>query len=140
MRNIGNCLLTLVDRLDQEFSASDFVADVILHLISIPVLRHDVLVSVADAQMRNLLAVEDDLVFPVHFFDGHIWHNVIFRGLGEDRAWSGFQLCDVVSAFLHLFYADAHAPRDFREPALAQILHMIGNDFVFQAVAFAVAF
>jgi hypothetical protein len=49
-------------------------------------------------------------------------------------------LRDVVGAFLHLLNADAHASRDFGEPALAQILHMFGNDFVFQAVAFAVAF
>ena len=90
MRNIGNCLLTLVNRLDQEFSASDFVSDVILHFTSVSVLRHDVLVGVADAQMRDLVAVENDLVFAIYFFDRHIWHNVIFRGLGKDRARSRF--------------------------------------------------
>src|SRR5207302_3539421 len=78
VRNVGNCLLTLVNRFDQELSAPDFVADVILYFTSISILCHDVLVSVADAQMRNLVAVEDDLVFAVHFFNGHIWHHVIF--------------------------------------------------------------
>ena len=140
MRNVGNCLLTLVNRFDQELSAPDFVADVILYFTSISILCHDVLVSVADAQMRNLVAVEDDLVFAVHFFNGHIWHHVIFWGLGKDRPWSGFQLRNIIGAFLHLLDANAYAPRDFRETALAQILHMFGNDFVFQTVAFAVAF
>src|SRR6476659_10862412 len=115
MGNVGNCLLTLVNRLDQEFSAPNFVADVILHFTAISVLRHDVLVSVADAQMRNLLAVEDDLVFAVHFFDGYIGHDVIFRSLGKDRSWSWLELRNVIGAFLHLLDADAHAPRDFRE-------------------------
>ena len=84
VRDVRNRLLALVDRFDQEFSASDFIADVILHFAAIAVLRHDVLVGVADAQMRNLFAVEDDLVFAVDFFDGHVWQDVILRRLGEN--------------------------------------------------------
>ena len=46
-----------MDRLDQKFSASDFVADVIFHFAAVPILRHDVFVGVADAQVRNLFAI-----------------------------------------------------------------------------------
>ena len=86
MRDVRNRLLALMDRFDQEFSAADFVADVILHFTAISVLRHDVFVGVADAQMRNLFAVQDDLVFAVDFFDGHIGQDIILRGGGENRA------------------------------------------------------
>ena len=55
--DIGNGLLALVNRFDQKFSASDLVADVVLHFAAVAVLRHDVFVSIADAQMRNLFAV-----------------------------------------------------------------------------------
>ena len=57
VRNIGNRLLALVNRLDQKFSAPDLVTNVVLHFVSVAVLRHDVLVSIADAQMWNLFAV-----------------------------------------------------------------------------------
>ena len=57
VRDIGNRLLALMDRFDQEFSAADLVADVIFHFAAVAVLRHDVLVSVADAQVRDLFTV-----------------------------------------------------------------------------------
>ncbi len=55
--NVGNGLLTLMDRLDQKFAAPDLVANVILHFAAVAVLRHDVFVGIADAQVRNLFAV-----------------------------------------------------------------------------------
>ena len=57
VRDVGNRLLPLMDRLDQEFSAPDLVTNVVLHFASVMVLRHDVFVSVTDAQMRDLFAV-----------------------------------------------------------------------------------
>ena len=73
MSNVGNCLLALVNRFDQEFSASNFVANVILHFAAIPILRHDVFVGVADAQMRDLFSVQHHLVIAIDLFDRHIW-------------------------------------------------------------------
>src|SRR5947208_8644671 len=70
MRDVGNGLLALMDLFDKKLSAPDFIANVILHFVSIPILRHDVLISIADAQMRNLVAVENDLIFAVYFFHG----------------------------------------------------------------------
>ena len=47
-----------MDRADKEFSAPDFVADVILNFAALGVARgDDVLVKIADPQMRNLLIV-----------------------------------------------------------------------------------
>ncbi len=57
VRDIGNRLLALVDRLDQKFAAPDFIANVIFDFVAIAILRHDVFVSVADAQVWDLLAV-----------------------------------------------------------------------------------
>ena len=48
VRDVGNGLLALVDRSDQEFAAPDFVADVVFDLAAVVVLRDDVFVRVAD--------------------------------------------------------------------------------------------
>src|SRR5213596_3538197 len=56
LRDVGNGLLPLVNRSDQEFAAADFVADVIFDF-AVVILRDDVFVEVADPQMRNLLVV-----------------------------------------------------------------------------------
>ena len=48
VRDIGNRLLALVDRSDQEFAAPDFVADVIFDFSAVAVLRDNVLVDIAD--------------------------------------------------------------------------------------------
>src|SRR5207302_1312116 len=55
--NVGNGLLTLMDRLDQKFAAPDLVANVILHFAAVAILRHDVFVGIADAQVRNLFTI-----------------------------------------------------------------------------------
>ena len=55
LRDIGNGLLALMDRSDEEFAAPDFVADVIFDFAAVIALRDDVLVDVADPQMRDLL-------------------------------------------------------------------------------------
>ena len=56
--NVENCLLAAMNRADQEFSAPDLVADVIFNFAALGVAgRDDVLVKIADPQMRNLLAV-----------------------------------------------------------------------------------
>ena len=57
VRDVGNRLLALVDRSDQEFAAPNFVADVIFDFTAVVVLRDDVFVRVADPQMRNLLVI-----------------------------------------------------------------------------------
>ena len=134
VRDVGDRLLALVDRFDQEFSAADFVADVILHFAAVAVLRHDVFVGVADAQVRDLFAVQDDLVFAVDFFHGHIGQDIILRRLGKNLAGPRIELRDVVGAFLHLLDADAHAARDLGKAPFAEIRHVVGDDLVFEAV------
>ena len=43
-------------------------------------------------------------------------------------------------AFLHLLDADAHPARDFGKTPLPKILHVVGNDLVFEAALFPFAF
>jgi hypothetical protein len=47
VRDVGNRLLALVDRSDQEFAAPDLVADVIFDVSAVVVLRDNVLVEKA---------------------------------------------------------------------------------------------
>ena len=91
--DVRDGLLALVDALDEEFAAADFVADVVLHLGAAAVLRHQVLVGVADAQVRDLVAVEGDLVIAADLLHVDIGQDVVVRVRGEnlaglrDRAW-----------------------------------------------------
>jgi hypothetical protein len=57
VRDVGNGLLALVDRSDQEFAVPDLVANVIFDFAAVVPLRDNVFVDVADPQMRNLLVV-----------------------------------------------------------------------------------
>jgi hypothetical protein len=52
MGNVGNRLLALVDRSDQEFAAPDFVADIVFDFTAVVILRDDILVGITDPQMR----------------------------------------------------------------------------------------
>src|SRR5262244_2569450 len=74
------------------------------------------------------------MVIAVYFFDRHVRQDVVLRRLGEYCARSRIELGDIVRAFLNLLDADSYSPRDLRETPLAQILHVIGDDLVFQAV------
>ena len=57
VRDVGYRLLALMNRFDQKFSAPDLVANVVLHFVSVAILRHDVFVGVANAQVRDLFAI-----------------------------------------------------------------------------------
>ena len=85
--------------------------------------------------MRDLFAVQDDLVFAVDFFDGHVGQDVILRRLGKNLSGPRIELGDVVGAFLHLLDADAHSARDFGKAPFPEIRHVIGNDLVFEAAS-----
>ena len=137
MRDVGNRLLALVDRLDEKFAAADLVSNVIFDLVPVTFFRHDVLVGITNAEVGNLFPVQDDLVFPIDLFNRDVGDNVIFGRLGENRPRSRLELCDIVRAFLDLLDRDSHSARDFGETAFAQILHVFGNDLVFETVSFA---
>ena len=139
MRDVGNGLLPLVDRFDEELSAPDLVADIILHFAAVSVLRHDVFVGVADAQVRDLFTVEDDLILAVDFFHGHIRQDVILRSGGKNLTRARIELGDVVRAFLDLLHANSHPARDLGKAPFAQVLHVVLDDFVFEAVSFSFA-
>ena len=56
--DVQNCLLTLMNRTDQEFPAPDFIADIVFDLACLSVAGgDDILVKIADPQVRNLLVV-----------------------------------------------------------------------------------
>ena len=58
--DVQDRLLALMQTLDQKFSGADFLADVIANLGGVFALRHQVLVGIADAQVRNVLVIGRD--------------------------------------------------------------------------------
>ena len=86
-----------------------------------------------------MFAVEDDLVLAINFFHGHIRQDVILRCGGKNLAGARIELGDVVRAFLDLLHANSHPARDLGEAPLAQVLHVVLDDFVFEAVSFSFA-
>ncbi len=140
LRDVQNCLLALMDRADQEFAAADFVADIIF---DVPGLRvsggDDVLVEIADPQMRNLFVVEGDLIFAIHFFDDDVRRYVILWRGSENLTWPRVQARDVVGGLLYLFDADCHPARNLGKAVLGEFLHVLRNNGVLEAVFFSLA-
>ena len=78
LRDVHDCLLPLMDRADQEFAAADLSRMPYLDVAALRVARrNDVLIQVADPQMRNLFVVERDLIFAVDVFHDHVRQHVI---------------------------------------------------------------
>ena len=84
--------------------------------------------------MGNLFVVEGDLIFSVHLFHDHVRQHVILRRGGENLAGARIQSRDVVGGLLHILDADRHSARDLRKVMPAQIIHVLGNDPVLEAV------
>src|SRR5438128_1492944 len=89
------------------------------------------LVLLIDSPVRNLFAVQDDVVFAMDFFHRDIWQHIILGGSGEDGAGPRVELGDVVGAFLHLLDTDSHSARNLGKTAFSEVGHVIGNDLVF---------
>ncbi len=85
--------------------------------------------------MRDLFAVQDDLVFALDFLHGHVGQDVVLRSLGKDLPGSRIELGDVVGGFLHLLDADSHSARDLGKAPFAEIGHVVGDDPVFEAAS-----
>src|SRR5207247_129470 len=116
LRDVENCLLALMDRADQEFSAPDFVPDIIFNFAALGVAgRDDVLIKITDPQMRDLLIVQGDLIFAIHLFDDHIGQHIVLRRSSEDLTWTRIQPGNVVRGFLNVLNANAHPARDLRK-------------------------
>ena len=58
------------------------------------------------------------------------------RSSGEDLTWAWVQPRDVVGGLLHFLHADAHSSRNFGKAPLAQIFHVLRDNFVFEAAFF----
>ena len=140
LRDVGDCLLALMDRADQKFTAPDFVANIIFDLAALSVAgRDDILVKIANPQMWNLLVVEDDLIFAVHLFHCHIRQYIVLRRRGKHLAGTRIQPANVVGCLLYLVHADSHPTRNFRKASPAQIIHVFRNDLVLQAAFFSLS-
>src|SRR5579862_239038 len=137
VRDVRDGLLPLVDALDEEFAAADFVADVVLHVVAVAFLGHQVLVGVADAEVGYLVAVEGDGEVVADFLDVHIRQDVVVRVGGEYLARLRVEGGDEVRAPLHLLDGGAEAAGDLREAPFAEVVEVVGDDAVFQRVLLA---
>src|SRR5205823_9383723 len=134
-RDVENCLLALMDRANQEFPATNFVAHVILNLARLSFAGgDDVFVDVADSQMWDLLIVQGDLIFTIHFFHDYVGKYIVLRRSCEDLTGTRIEPRNAVSGLLHILDINSHSPRDFGEPSPAQIFHMLQHNLVLESV------
>src|SRR5207244_8302142 len=119
----------------QEFAAPDFVPDVIFNFAALGVAgRDDILVKIADPQMRNLLIVQGDLIFAIHLFHDHIGQHIVLRRSSENLTWTRIQPRDVAGGLLNVLNANVHSARDLRKTSPAKVFHVLGDDFVLERV------
>ena len=89
--------------------------------------------------MRNLFAVEGDLIFAIYFLNDHVREYVILRRGGENLTWPRVQARDVVGRLLHLFDADCHSARNLRKAVLGELFHVLRNNPALEAVFFSLS-
>ena len=89
--------------------------------------------------MRNLFAVEDDLVFAVDFFHRHVGQHVILRRRGKNLRRARVELRDVVRAFCTCSTLSPMRRAISGKSPLAEIRHVLGHDPVLQAASPSVA-
>ena len=126
-----------MDGLDEELSAADLVADVILHVGATLLLRHEVLVGIADPQVGDLFAVERDLELTTDLFDVHIGEDVVIWIRGKNLTGLRIERGDEIGRALHLFGRGAEAARDLGKAAFAEIIQMAIDNAILETLLFA---
>ena len=139
-RDVQDGLLALVEAFDEEFSGADFFANVILHLGGISALRHEVLVGVADAQVRNLLVVGRHHEIVAGLLHENLGQNILVGVRQERPARTRLQARDAGERGLDFLDGLAGAARDFRDAPLAQLVHEVADDAIFEGFLPAGAF
>jgi len=83
--DVADGLLALVEAFDEEFPGADLFADILANFGGRIRLRHQILVSVADAQMRDLLIIGGDEEIFARLDHEHFRQNVLIV-IGEEGA------------------------------------------------------
>ena len=132
--------LALVQALDEKFPGADFFADVIFHLGVVLAGGHQILIDIADAQMRNLLVVGGDGEVVAVFHHKNFRRDVLLDGGQKGAAGPRFQPADAGERFLNFIHRLAGAARDFGDAPFAERIHEIADDAVFERFLQAGAF
>ena len=133
VRNVQDCLLPLVNALDQEFPAANFFSDIIPNVRSIRSVRHQVFVGFADSQMWNLISVQRDRVFVAHFVDAHVRQHVAIWIGSKNLAGFGIESGNEICGPLHLLDGDTEPASHFRKSFASEIFKVLVHNLVFEA-------
>src|ERR1017187_6606475 len=138
--DVGDGGLALVQALDEKFAGADFFADVILHLGVVLAAGHQILIDIADAQVRNLLVVGGDGEIVAVLHHENLGCNVLLDDRQKGASGSRFQLANAGERFLDLLHGLAGAARDFGNAPFAERVHEVADDAIFQRLLLAGAF
>ncbi len=129
-------MLALMDALDQKLAGADLVPNVFLGLGRLFRVGHQFLVRVADAEMRDLVVVQDDHVIAVDTADHDIGRDVLVLFTAEHPPGFGFQGGDEIGKFLDFLGRDTERTGDLRIATAAEILDVLADQGGFDAVRF----
>ena len=120
--------LALLDRVDDEFPGAQLLAQVVALRFGQFALRDEVLVGVAEAQARDVVAVEGDLPFAVVLLDAHIGHDDAVGVVREAAAGRRVEGADLLDGLLDDVGREAGLAREVGDAAADEELEMIADD------------
>lgn len=86
---------------------------------------HEILVGVADAEVGDLLVVEQHDIFAFDTLDHHVRRNVLLLLGAEHASRLRLQRRDEIGDLLHLLDAQAHRARNLRVTLAAEVVEML---------------
>ena len=132
--NVEDRLLPLVQALDQKLPGPDFLANVVAHLGGVLALGHQILVCIADAQVRNVVVIGRHHEIAIRAMNEDFRQDVliVIREKSTARAW--LQPRDAFQRLLHVIHVMVGAAGDLRDAPFSERLHKLVNDAIFQSV------
>ena len=129
-----------MEAFDEKFSRANLFTNVLANLRRTVRLRQQVFVSVADAQMRNMVVVGGHDQVDADFLHKHFRKDVLVVVRQVGAPGTRLQIGDPRQRRLHFFDGRIQCPRDLRDAPFAQRLHAFADNAVIDRVLFASPF
>ena len=129
--NIGDGLLPLVNAFNEKLARRDLLANVIFHFGGLFAPGHQFFIRVADAQVRNLLIVQQDRVAVLAGLDRHIGGDILLLLRAKHPAGLRFQRRNEIGNRLDLLHGQAQRPANLHIMFATEIVQVFTDNFGF---------
>lgn len=134
-----NGLLPLVDGADEELAAADFVAHVVADLAVAGGLAEEVLVGVADAEVREIVVGHDGDPLATLALDDDVWGDVVVVADGEALGGPWVQGADEVGSAGDLLQWDAELASEDGVALVGEVVDVLVHEAPGEALLFTQA-